>query len=854
MTPPQTDPNGTSAPDWLDGLPQAACLVDPERLTVRAANAAAARLFGLSLAELVERVDQGGRPVASLSATPEDQLFWFEAADPTALDRGLSLHSDSLVMQADGRSVAVERRIAPVTLDDGRRAWLVSWIDRAAEQRLADEVSRLAGELGATLASSRDAILVTDLDGRVRGLNAACAALWDLPVPADGHSALDGWDDARLSAHLAERLADPLGYVDQLHERQRALGDARTEADARCAVDRIACVDGRVFERRLMPQYGQGRPVGWIQVWHDLSPALAQEARLRLAAQVFDTSLDALLVLDAHHAVIAANPAAATLIGCPRDGLVGLQLANLLHGGNGPIDTLLDRIAPGRPWRGELQLRTRARSPIPVQAHLIAHGQPAANTGGESPEHVGTSIGACIVVLRDLRERVAQQRQLRELAETDSLTGLPNRIRLEQRIQAAIERQRRGQSGNGFALLMLGLERLDRINDSLGHGCGDQVLVEVARRLGGQVRGGDVLGRLAGDSYVLMLDGADAAQAEAVGRRLLQVVAEPLALDRVDRLDLAGLSLTVKASAGVALFPADGVSADTLLRNADSAMQAARLQQGGELRFYQPAMNRDLLARLQLDQAMRLGLAAGHFRLQYQPQVDLRDGRVIGAEALCRWTDPLRGPVSPGQFIGVAEETGFIAELGDWVLHEAVAQAARWHRDGRELPVSVNVSALQFRDAGFVDGVACALAEAGLPPQLLELELTESLLLDDVDAHLQQLQALADLGVRLAIDDFGTGYSSLRYLKRLPIHRLKIDREFIRHLPEDASDRAITHTIVQLALALGLDVIAEGVETDAQHRALCELGCASFQGFLVAGALTVPDFEALIDPPFRLTA
>ena len=832
---------GPSAPlDWLDSLPMAAVLVDPLTLSVRAANGAAASLLGRPQPALV------GRPVGELANTPEDHLFWLEAADPAALAQGLALHTDSLVLRADGRSLAVERRIAAVQPPGQDPAWLLSWIDREAEQRLADEVSRLAGELGATLTSSRDAILVTDLDGKVRGLNAACAALWDLPEDVQS---LADWDEARLLDHLTARLADPVAQADRWRARRLALSAATDRScDTRSAVDRVVCHDGRVLEHRLLPQYGRGRPVGWLQVWHDLSPALAQEARLQLAAEVFDASLDALLVLDADHQVVAANPAAAALSGLPRPALLGRSALQLFEASAGTVESLLSAVSPGRPWRGELQWRA-PEGAVPVQAHLIAHAQP-------TPEIAAAAASRRIVVLRDLRERQAQQRQLRELAETDGLTGLPNRIRLERQIEAAAARQRAGSAGGGgsggsFALLMFGLERLDRINDSLGHGCGDQVLVEVARRLGTQVRGADTLGRLAGDSFVLMLDGADAAQAEAVAQRLLQVIAEPLV---PVHLDLAGLSLTVKASAGIALYPADGQHAETLLRNADSAMQAARLQQGGELRFYQPAMNRDLLNRLQLDQAMRAGLAAGHFRLQYQPQVDLRDGRIIGAEALCRWTDPQRGPVSPGQFIAVAEETGFIAELGDWVLHQAVAQAARWHRDGRELPVSVNVSALQFRDAGFVPGVARALAEAGLPPALLELELTESLLLDEVDAHLQQLQALADLGVQLAIDDFGTGYSSLRYLKRLPIHRLKIDREFIRNLPDDASDRAITHTIVQLARSLGLDVIAEGVETEAQHAALCELGCASFQGFLVAGALTVPDFEALLDPPQRKLA
>jgi EAL domain-containing protein (putative c-di-GMP-specific phosphodiesterase class I) len=361
------------------------------------------------------------------------------------------------------------------------------------------------------------------------------------------------------------------------------------------------------------------------------------------------------------------------------------------------------------------------------------------------------------------------------------------------------------------------------------------------------VRLGDTVARLGGDSFVMVLQDSNAAAAEPIARRLLGQLAEPLALD--------GLRLTIKASVGIALFPADGVDADNLLKNADSAMHRVKQERhGGELRFYQPQMNDDLLARMQLDHAMRQALAQRRFRLHYQPQIDLHSGAVVGAEALCRWHDAERGEVSPGRFIPVAEETGFIAELGHWVLQEAVAQAAGWRQRGHTLPVSVNVSALQFQAPGFVDSVARVLRQAQLPAGLLELELTESILLGDIDAIIGQLQQLADLGVRLAIDDFGTGYSSLRYLKRLPIHRLKIDRDFIRRLPDDTSDAAITHTIVNLGRALGLQVIAEGVETPAQQAYLAAIGCHEYQGFLFAPALPAERFEALLAQPLRRQA
>jgi len=279
------------------------------------------------------------------------------------------------------------------------------------------------------------------------------------------------------------------------------------------------------------------------------------------------------------------------------------------------------------------------------------------------------------------------------------------------------------------------------------------------------------------------------------------------------------------------------------MRHAESAMQRAKQGGRGCFRFHQPHHDADMRQRMRLDHAMRQALASQRFRLHYQPQIDLKTGAVIGAEALIRWRDPELGEVSPGQFIPVAEETGFIIAIGDWVLEQAVRQAARWRDEGLAMPVSVNVSALQFQQADFNDRVAAVLRDHALPGELLELELTESILVHDANEALARLSQLSQLGVRLAIDDFGTGYSSLAYLKRFPIDRLKIDRSFVKGVPADESDGAIVRAIVQMAQALGMKVIAEGVETEPQRAFLLELGCDEFQGFLYAPALDALSFE-----------
>ena len=449
------------------------------------------------------------------------------------------------------------------------------------------------------------------------------------------------------------------------------------------------------------------------------------------------------------------------------------------------------------------------------------------------PQHCrGRPVGR-VWSFRDQTQLVNASQRIETLSCTDALTGLCNRSQLMLALAKAIALA--GRRDGCLALLVIDLDRFKQINDGLGQHAADQLLLDTADRIRACVREGDVVARIGADQFALLMHDADALAVEAAARRMLAAVSHTCAVD--------GLDFTLTCSIGIALFPPDGSDGELLIRHAETAMRCAK--QGGRacFRFHQPHNDADMRQRMRLDHAMRQALASQRFRLHYQPQLDLQSGAVIGCEALIRWRDPELGEISPSQFIPVAEETGFIIAIGDWVLQEAVRQAARWRADGLAMPISVNVSALQFQQTDFIDRVAAVLREHLLPGALLELELTESILVHDADEALARLSQLAGLGVRLAIDDFGTGYSSLAYLKRFPIERLKIDRSFVKGVPADDSDCAIVRAVVQLAQALEMKVIAEGVETEPQRAFLREIGCDEFQGFLYAPALDAVSFE-----------
>ncbi len=437
---------------------------------------------------------------------------------------------------------------------------------------------------------------------------------------------------------------------------------------------------------------------------------------------------------------------------------------------------------------------------------------------------------------RDLTERQEAQKRIETLAYTDALTGLPNRLMLSQRVNTVLKALRR--TGGVFSVLFIDLDRFKNINDSMGQAFGNRVLIESALRISQGLREVDILSRVGGDEFVAFLQESDALGAETVARRILHQLSLPFMVEEVN--------FSLGCSIGVAMYPADGRTIDELIQCADTAMASVKERGRGNFRFYQPQMNVDLLSRMKMDHAMRQALEMGLFKLHYQPQISLSDGRLLGAEALVRWTDPELGNVPPSSFIPLAEESGFIIGIGNWVMTEAVRQAVIWEQAGAPVVVSVNVSALQFQQTDFVERVASALQSSGLTPELLELELTESILVRDADEALARLHALKALGVVLAIDDFGTGYSSLAYLKKFPISKLKIDRTFVMGLPADESDRAIVGATIAMARALKLAVVAEGVETPEQRDFLKGLQCEAFQGWLCSPALPAPEFEKLV--------
>lgn len=444
----------------------------------------------------------------------------------------------------------------------------------------------------------------------------------------------------------------------------------------------------------------------------------------------------------------------------------------------------------------------------------------------------------------------AEQRT-RYLARHDTLTGLPNRQQATEQLAQALARARR--NGSHTAVLVLDLDKFKRVNDCFGPASGDQLLRQVAERLQRCLRAEDAVlqletdddpgcvARVGGDEFALLVaDLAQARDAAKVAVRVLEALRRPIELD--------GQELVVTASIGISVFPVDGTDASTLLVNADSAMSHAKADGGDGFTFYNKPMNASALERLSLEADLRHGLERGEFVLHFQPQLDLAGQRMMGAEALLRWRHPTQGMVSPLSFIPLAEESGLIVPIGEWALYEACRQACSWPEVPGQAPlrVAVNLSARQFRQFALVDQVAGALAASGLAAERLELEITESCLMQDVDLAIAILDRLRRLGCRVSVDDFGTGYSSLAYLKRFPIDALKVDRFFIRGLPGDSQDAAIIAAVMGMARGLHLEVVAEGVETSEQMDWLMRQGCDVAQGYLIAKPLAALDLREFL--------
>ena len=795
---------------WLDAMLEAVCLVAEKSLAVLAANGAAAKLMGCTVQDLV------GKSVLDFVATPQDHVFWAQSVDAIAD----GIYSQTSVLHASGALIAVERQLRRVPLPGGGTAFLLAMMDRSQQQATELELETLLSELRATLDSAADGMLVCAMDGRIRAFNQRLVKLWRIPPDL-----LTRRDDVAVYAHMAGQVRDLQGYT----ERMAAIQAEPMQESA----DVLELSAGTVLERRSVPQLSRGLPVGRVYSFRDITRQTEAQASLRLAARVFESSLDAIFIADRQHRILRMNPGCEKLMGSAASRHEG-QLAAALFRPHGDA-LLMDRVGEGWKksgfWEGELWLPRQKGGDCAVQLSWVAlHDE-----SGQVMQSIG--------FMRDLTVQHAAQKRIEELAYSDVLTGLPNRLLLAQRAGAAIAAAQ--QQGGTFAILFLDLDRFKIINDSLGHPFGDRVLQLVAERLQTCLRQTDMLCRLGGDEFVIYLHGGDASIAEAVSRRILDEMLRPFGLD--------GMGFSIQCSIGIALFPHDGLSLDDLIKQADTAMYRVKDRGRGSYGFYQPQMNANLLSRMKLEHAMRQVLGLNHMSVHYQPQVSLTTGAITGAEALIRWTDPEMGPVSPGAFIPLAEESGYIVTLGAWVMEQAIREAAGWMQSGSPIVVSVNVSALEFLQPDFVSRLVSLLDTHGLPPTLLELELTESILLQDAQEMEQRLGVLAKLGISLAIDDFGTGYSSLGYLKKLPIHKLKVDQSFVRGLPDDDGDHAIVSAVISMGHALRIAVVAEGVETVAQKAMLQQMQCDHFQGFLCAPGLPAQDFRSLLADPGKVT-
>jgi diguanylate cyclase (GGDEF)-like protein/PAS domain S-box-containing protein len=553
-----------------------------------------------------------------------------------------------------------------------------------------------------------------------------------------------------------------------------------------------------------------------IGICRDVTQQVQQQDELRQAAVVFEAAADAILILDAEGRVTTANEAFTRLTGWPREEIRGRHPNDFLHARRGSDRELLEQTPLEVQGHAEVVCLRRDGSTFPGWEHV----SPVSDDLGQITQRVLT--------FTDISALRMAESKVRHLAFHDALTGLGNRHQLRESLSELAP-------GETACLMFLDLDGFKVINDSLGHDAGDRLLTVIARRIESLLRNGDVAVRLGGDEFVLLIRVTESERVSVVAERMLDGVREAVDIP-------PGGAVSVSGSLGIAMYPQDGLDADTLLRSADIAMYAAKAAGRNRYAYYQSSMAETANERLAIEQGLLQAMQNGELSLHWQPQVELHSGRSVGAEALLRWNSVRKGNIPPDHFIPIAEECGLIQPLGRWVLKQALTVWTQWWRDGLvKGRLAVNVSALQLQDDTFADLLALELHASGLPAHLLEIEVTETAL-QRVAKVEQKLTRIRDLGVCIALDDFGTGYSSLSMLKMLPLTRLKIDRAFVRDVEISGSDQAIVRAVVAMAAAMGMDLLAEGVEHQAQHDWLRNIGVSEAQGWLYAKAMPADEF------------
>ena len=682
------------------------------------------------------------------------------------------------------------------------------------------------GELALWTAEARPPELIL-LDVRMPGLDGfeVCRRLKESPalrqVPVIFLSAQYDTDDKVRGFALGA-----VDFIAKPFQAEEIL--ARTDAHVRLGRARVQLAQERAnLERRVAERTAELEQVA-STLAHEVQIRRANEELLRLSGQVFEATQDAILITDPAGIIVTSNPAFTRITGYAAQEVLGVDIMRLHaeYTGEAVLLALRQGLRSSGCWSGEVQTRRKSGDTYPCLLSVsTVHGP-----DGAVVNYVG--------VFLDISERKAEQHLIDFLSYHDALTGLPNRVLMRERFEQA--RAGAARAGQQVVLMCLDLDRFKNINDSHGQAVGDKALQVVARFLTGCVREGDTVARQGGDEFqILLQDDALLGRTLALAQTILAGLREELSVD--------GERLALTTSIGIAMCPADGDSLDDVLRHADTALVRAKEMGRDHYAFFTERMGSDIRARLAMQQQLRGAIGRDEFEVHYQPQMCLRTGALLGAEALLRWDNPVLGKVPPGLFIALAEEYGSITAIGEWVLESVCAQIRAWHDAGLgSIKVAVNLSGKQFAQDRTVPFVEAALRKYGIAPACLGIEITESTVMGDPDKAVAALTRLKDIGVGISLDDFGTGYSSLGYLKRFPIDVLKIDKSFVDDVTTSSSDAAIARSVISLAHNLDMRVIAEGVETREQVDFLTEHGCDEMQGYFFSRPLAAEAFTALL--------
>ncbi|MCU7846309.1 MAG: EAL domain-containing protein [Candidatus Thiodiazotropha sp. (ex Monitilora ramsayi)] len=705
------------------------------------------------------------------------------------------------ILQTDGREKWVECRGRPETDANGKVIRLLGVVqDITDRKRSQSELEFAAGEWTQAMDQFDDAIYLLDMERHLIRANVAFFKM-------------TGLDPSQcLGRHIVE-VIHPQGeenpcVVCQAQEAKRE-GLFTLEPD-----DPNNPLDQPIEVALKLIRDKRGTPQAMLMSLHDLGHSRKVEERLRLAASVFENTAEGVSITDADANIIRVNQAFVDITGYQSEEVIGKN-SNILKSGRHDkrfYQNLWRSLEETGQWQGEIWNRRKNGSIYPEWLTISAvYDEDQALT-----HYVG--------IFTDISQIKHSKAQLDHLAHHDALTDLPNRILLNEYVEQAIRHA--GRYRSEFAIIMLDLDNFKHINDSLGHSAGDQLLLEVATRLANSAYQDDTVARIGGDEFVILME--DIGRADDVG-----IAIEKLMSSLTDPYVLEGHTVQISASLGICLYPRDGKDPTTLLRNADAALYRAKEEGRNTYQFYTEELTHKAFERILLESNLRRALELDELYLLYQPQIDLHTGKVIGVEALIRWQHPELGMIPPGRFIPLAEESGLIQQIGNWVLRTACKQGVQWIEQEVEFgTIGVNVAGPQIQRGTLPSEVRIVLDETGFPASRLDLEITEGFIMQQVDSAIAQLEQLRQLDVTLSIDDFGTGYSSLSYLKQLPINKLKLDQSFVKDIPDNPDDTAISQAIIAMGKSLGLTIIAEGVETAEQASFLKEAGCQEAQGYL----------------------